>query len=103
MTAHLKVHCDYKATVMGCLLVVVDLNLGNRSVTNDIESVIVALSRERDLHEYVFIYRDSERLYNLVMINPDGSFYDFAPISQWEPITDLYDVIEILKTNKELA
>jgi len=51
---------DYTYTVEGNVIAIVDLDLGNRSVTNDIEYVLDEIRLEiGDLAGYSVIYRDS--------------------------------------------
>lgn len=51
---------DYTYSVEGTVIAIIDLDLGNRSVTNDIEYVLADIRAELgDLAGYSVIYRDS--------------------------------------------
>ncbi|WP_077923864.1 hypothetical protein [Spirosoma sp. 209] len=51
---------DYTYTVDENIIAIIDLDLGNRSVTNDIDSVLEEIRAEiGDLAGYSVIYRDS--------------------------------------------
>lgn len=51
---------DYNYTVDGNIIAIVDLDLGSRSVTNDIENVLADIRAELGgLAGYSVIYRDS--------------------------------------------
>lgn len=51
---------DYTYTVEGGVIAITDLDLGNKSVTNDIENVLEDIRAELgDLAGYSVIYRDS--------------------------------------------
>lgn len=51
---------DYTYTVEGNIITIIDLDLGNRSVTNDIDYVLAEIRAEvGDLSGYSVIYRDS--------------------------------------------
>lgn len=92
-----KPNCDYEFKVMGCLLVIVDLDRGNMSVTNDIEAVIWELSRDRDLSDYAIIYRDSDYHYDRIRLKINGTFDCFESLQTNDvPTNDMYDAIVAL-------
>ena len=57
----LRVRADFDWRVHGDLVKIVDLNLGNMSVTNDLENVLAALVGElpNPITQFRFIYRDT--------------------------------------------
>lgn len=51
---------DYRYSVEGSVIAIVDLDLGNRSVTNDMERVLEQIGTELGgLSGYSVVYRDS--------------------------------------------
>lgn len=51
---------DYSYTIDGNIIAIVDLDLGNRSVTNDIDYILEEIRAELgDLSGYSVIYQDS--------------------------------------------
>lgn len=46
---------------------IIDMNLGNVSVTNDIENVITQINSERNIKHLRIIYLDSERIWSEVI------------------------------------
>lgn len=53
---------DFTYTIKNNTIEIIDLNLGNKSVTNDIENVIRKIATEQNIdpHDYKIIYKDSE-------------------------------------------
>jgi len=71
---------DYAQTDNG-FLVIIDLDLGNRTVTNDMHNVIDTLAEKGfDLHKMKVIYRDSSGLYDAVLINDDNTLLGIASL-----------------------
>jgi len=95
-------HCNYTYLTINDLIVIVDLNLGNRSVTNDIENVIKEISINLLLSDKIIVYRDSNGLYDQVLLNPRGLFERFKPITERRTVIDLFDVIKILEHREEI-
>lgn len=100
---------DFSVAVFGELVVIVDLNLGNMSVTNDIDAVLQHISKRHNFNNSsVVVYRDSDGHYDRVGIQPNGKFRDFNHFRVLDhngrvlPITDLLTVIEILRESREL-
>ena len=55
-----QIRADYTYTVKGSVIAIIDLDQGNKSVTNDIENVLDDIRGEiGDLAGYAVIYRDS--------------------------------------------
>lgn len=50
---------DYDYQVIGNVVVIVDLNQGGRSVTNDIDNVLASIGKDVDLADKKIIYQDS--------------------------------------------
>jgi hypothetical protein len=57
---------NYEWKTNGDLLQIVDLNLGGRSVTNDIENVINEIYQKigEEIKKYKILYRDSEGVWD---------------------------------------
>lgn len=71
---------DY-AQADGGFMVIIDLDLGNRSVTNDLNNVVDTLvEKGYNLYEMKVIYRDSTGLYDAVLINADNTLYGIASL-----------------------
>ncbi len=94
--------CDYAVELIHDLLVLVDLNLGNKSLTNDIENVLADLNNDIDLFDKVIVYRDSDGHYDRVLIRRYNRFDIFLPISEKRQVNDLFDVIKILKQQEHI-
>ncbi len=93
---------DFVVRQFGALVVIVDLDNGGKSVTNDVEAVLKTVSSMIDLTECVIVYRDTDSQYDLIVRHRDGTFCTFYPLSKVRRVSDLFDVIEILKKNGEL-
>lgn len=75
-------------------LVIHDLDLNGASVTNDIENVLLQLSQSGyELPALKIMYLDSMKLYDAVLVNPDGTFKAFAPVhcNDLSIALDIYD------------
>ena len=70
-------------------IVIIDKDMGGRSVTNDIEYVVWWLTHHIDISKYSFIYRDSMGIYDGIKVK-DGKFLSFYPIRE----KDLYKALE---------
>lgn len=70
---------------------VVDLNLGGMSVTNDVENVIntVAQALPNPATDYAWIYRDSEGLWDELVLDKVGNFSRFAALPRGRCQTEL--------------
>ena len=51
---------DYIYFIKGKVLIIEDSDLGNRSVTNDIQNVLQAIKTDLDFLPETIIYKDSE-------------------------------------------
>jgi hypothetical protein len=92
---------DYTFTIEGNVIAIVDLDLGSKSVTNDIENVIEDIRAELgDLAGYAIIYRDSTgrwdgvRLINSQAGFPIVHFYALNEREQHQAQARLLHVIE---------
>jgi hypothetical protein len=72
---------DYTYRVVNDVLLIVDLDQGNRSVTNDMENVLATIAHREGLtfaalEEYHIAYRDSDQIWDGVDISTGSvSFY----------------------------
>lgn len=71
------IRSNFSVCIDGGVFVVIDLNNGATSVTNDIENVVAFLGARIDGRPMV--YRDSEGHWDGVIIK-DGKFHDFRLI-----------------------
>ena len=72
---------DYTYTVEGNVIAIVDLDLGSKSVTNDIENVLDDIRADiGDLAGYAVIYRDSMGCWDGVRLV--GSTVEFYPLNE---------------------
>lgn len=55
---------DYTYNIEDGVLVIIDLNCGGKSVTNDMESVLADIVRAEGVIPGLIIYRDSEGIYD---------------------------------------
>lgn len=75
-------HCDFDFELMGNLVIIRDLNKGNRSVTNDIEHVLNKIKNEvANIGNKAIIYKDSDGIFDLVKTNADGTFLNFQSLN----------------------
>ena len=80
---------DYIYFIKGKVLIIEDSDLGNRSVTNDIQNVLQAIKTDLDFLPETIIYKDSEGNFDGVM-HEQGKFKRFYPVN--EP--NLLDALE---------
>lgn len=72
---------DFNMTDLG-FLIVEDLDLGNRSVTNDINNVISSLVQHGfDLRNLKVIYKDSSGIYDALLIEDDNTLLGIASLN----------------------
>lgn len=59
-------HADFTYSIGGNIISIVDLNLGNRSVTNDIENVLRKIEHfhQASIVGFRIMYRDSEGIWD---------------------------------------
>lgn len=75
---------DYTYTIDGSVISIVDLDLGSKSVTNDIDTVLDDIRAERgDLSGYAVIYRDSTGRWDGVRLV--GSSVEFYSLNETDP------------------
>ena len=84
---------DYGYEVIKRVLIIIDLNKGACTVTNDIGSVLAEIFVEipRNSVDSV-IYRDSENVYDGIEIDCAGKFQKFFPIRETEQVKALKKV-----------
>jgi hypothetical protein len=74
---------DFKYQIDGRVLFIEDLNLGNKSVTNDIENVLDKISKELNtsVSNFDIIYKDSTGTIDGV-VTKNNQFVDFYSINE---------------------
>lgn len=77
-----KAKADYKYEINGNIIFIEDLDLGNKSVTNDIENILEDVAEEHnlELNNFHVIYRDCTGDIDGVLIrnNEFSSFYSIG-------------------------
>jgi hypothetical protein len=74
---------DYAVEVLDDVVAIVDLALGNRSVTNDAEAVIAELVAQGIIHPHLsgpVVHRDSCGIWDELRVR-DGRFAGFLPLN----------------------
>lgn len=75
---------DYTYTIEGSVIAIIDLDLGRKSVTNDMDNVLADIRTELgDLAGYAVIYRDSMGRWDGVRLI--GSSVEFYPLNETDP------------------
>ena len=87
---------DYTYTVEGSVIAIVDLDLGNRSVTNDMELVLDEIRAELgDLAGYSVIYQDSMGRWDGVRrVNGVVYFYGLGEADKESALNRLLHLVE---------
>ena len=87
---------DYTYTVKSNIIAIVDLDLGNRSVTNDIENILDEIRVEiGDLAGYSVIYRDSMGRWDGVrLVNRTVYFYGLGEADKESAMNRLLHLVE---------
>lgn len=80
---------DYIYFIKGKVLIIEDSDLGNRSVTNDIQNVLQAIKTDLEFLPEVVIYKDSEGNFDGVD-HDKGKFIKFYPVNE----SDLQKALE---------
>lgn len=83
------------------LLVIIDQDLGNRSVTNDMANVLADIAQAEELASLAGVavtYRDSEGDWCRVVLNADGSYEQICGFG-----TRVTDEAEAIRRLRELA
>lgn len=80
---------DYDFDLVNDVVVIYDLNQGNKSVTNDVETVLLEIQAHLpNLAKRKIIYRDSDNTFNtfdgINNVNQDGKFLNFYPTRETE-------------------
>ncbi|WP_229374392.1 hypothetical protein [Fibrella rubiginis] len=91
-----RFRADYTYTIEGTIIVIVDLDLGNRSVTNDIENVLDDIRLKiGDLAGYSVIYRDSMSRWDGVrLVGRTVYFYGLGETDKESAMNRLLHLIE---------
>ena len=78
------------------VIAIVDMNLGNMSVTNGIEQVVEDIAREKQIepHHYMIVYCDSEAVWD----GWDPVTSEFIPLNTqtWEQAVDKYISLQLV-------
>jgi hypothetical protein len=92
---------DFDFEIAARVLVIYDLNLGNKSVTNDIENVLQRIWDEIDPLERIdaVIYRDSEGVFDQVILGEGRTFKRFAPLVETDVLKAIAKVRKSHETN----
>lgn len=90
-----RLESDFDVRMIDDFVIIIDLNLGRKSVTNDIENIIQHIHKYVDLKGKTVIYRDSFYQYDQVVLNDRFKFHRFQKITPIREIFDLYDAIVI--------
>jgi len=85
----MKTNSDYIYFIKGKVLIIEDSDLGNRSVTNDIQNVLTAIYNDLDFLPETIIYKDSLGNFDGVD-HEQGKFIRFYPVNE----TDLEKALE---------
>lgn len=87
---------DYTYTIEDNVIAIVDLDLGNRSVTNDIELVLDEIRAEvGDLAGYAVVYRDSTGRWDGVrLVNGVVYFYGLGEAEKEQAMNRLLHLVE---------
>lgn len=84
---------------------VADANLGNMSVTNDVENVINEISARlpRPAADYAWIYRDSTGTWDEIVVDEVGNFAKFVALPRGRCLTELEAEAVVRLIARELA
>jgi hypothetical protein len=86
---------------------IVDENLGNMSVTNDVENVILEIAKilPNKPTDYAWIYRDSDNQIDELVLDRTGNFDHFAPLPRGRCKTEVFAeaVVRLLERELEAA
>ncbi len=83
-------HADIEFMTNYDVLAIIDQNIGNRSVTNDIEYVLWVINKNYSdliaplkfggLQNFRIIYKDSDGYWDKIILDYKGDFVTFSPI-----------------------
>ncbi|CCH03546.1 hypothetical protein FAES_pFAES01052 (plasmid) [Fibrella aestuarina BUZ 2] len=90
------IRADYTYSIEGNIIVIVDLDLGNRSVTNDIENVLADIRTDLgSLAGYSVIYRDSMGHWDAVsLVNDVVYFYPLNATEREKALSRFIPLVE---------
>lgn len=72
---------DYTYEIVNGVLYIINLDLGNKSVTNDMQAVLFELKKEYDNLPNTIVYRDSMDIWDHV-IHDNGRFLGIEPFKE---------------------
>jgi len=75
-------NADFEYQLLNDVVVIYDLNLGGRSVTNDVHNVLESI--EKDIGDFKgkrVIYRDSHGVFDGITISCTGDFFNFYTLN----------------------
>lgn len=74
---------DYHYELHGGVVVIFDHDTGGKTVTNDAEAVVAEVGEALGgLEGRTVIYRDSEGIFDVMLVTPSGRFRGFAPLGE---------------------
>lgn len=74
--------CKYYSHTEQEVLIIIDMGQGGRSVTDDIENVLIELKAEiKALPNPIIIYRDQLEIYDGVRLDEHGQFQEYYPLN----------------------
>jgi len=80
----LRISSDFIVSFFDNIIVIIDLDMGNNSVTSDIENVIpfvLSPFPTEFINTGCVIYRDSMKIYTQIIFNKDdNTFMEFKPL-----------------------
>ncbi|WP_440617644.1 hypothetical protein [Cysteiniphilum sp. 6C5] len=92
---------DYALIPLPDALVIIDLNRGGKSVTNNIENVVTEISYEiPELFTLDIVYRDSEKLFDGIWVDKQNQFVSFE-LFRTNTFYDALLRMKKLKSNKQ--
>lgn len=75
-------NADFEYQILNDVVVIYDLNLGGRSVTNDVHNVLETI--EKDIGDFKgkrIIYRDSHGVFDGIATSTSGEFFNFFTLN----------------------
>jgi len=98
MQTQYPISSNFHTEIIGNTVVIYDLDIGGRSVTNDIENVLEYIKQSVDISNKLVIYQDSDKYFDGVCISRNGKFSGFYPIHK-NTLNEAFEVIGEKKTN----
>jgi hypothetical protein len=88
---HSDMHANFSFSMNHDVIIILDLDEGNRSVTNDIEFVLWSIIENYEtlfkrkgfnLTNFKIIYKDSLGIFDLVLLKENGEFDTFKSLNE---------------------